>query len=182
MYGLQQQLLLPSLSRPRSVHGGDFAQGKRKRSRPISTKAPMHFVLRSSIAKGNWSFLHPRHAPFIRELVPALARAHGVRLYKWSQNGNHLHLLLLAKNRHLLKHFLMIVSARISMKITGARKGKPFGRRFFDAVPFSRIVEWGKAFLAAKEYVQKNILEAAGAISYVPRGRKALKVKAREGP
>lgn len=169
MYGSQKQLLLPSLSRANSLHGGDFVQGKRKRSRPISTKAPMHFVLRSSIAKGNWSFLHPRHAKFIRELVPGLARSYGVRLYQWSQNGNHLHLLLLAKNRRLLKHFLMILSARISMKITGAKKGRPFGRKFFDAIPFSRIVEWGKAFKAVVGYVKLNVLEAAGVIKYRPR-------------
>lgn len=60
----------------------------------------------------------------------------------------------------------MILSSRISVRITGAKKGRPFGRRFFDSIPFSRIVEWGKGFFGVKKYVQQNILEAAGVISY----------------
>jgi hypothetical protein len=35
--------------------------------------------------------------------------------------------------------------------------------------PFSRIIEWGRAYKGALNYILKNQLEAAGVISYTPR-------------
>lgn len=58
------------------------------------------------------------------------------------------------------------------MRITGSKKGKALGNRFFDSIPFSRIAAWGKAFVVTKNYVHQNILEVSGEISYIPRGKK----------
>ena len=171
------QPVLSSEMKVRITHGGESWQGRRKCERPIATRRPMHIVLRSSHAKGQWSFLHPRHAPFIREWVPSLAKRFHVQLCEWSTNSNHLHLLLRARTRQGLQHFLMVLGSRIAQHITGARKGKPIGKRFFDSIPFSRIVEWGKALVAAKRYVVQNILEASGAISYQPRNHRRTSSK-----
>ena len=117
--------------------------------------------------------LHPNQAKYIRTLIPALAQKYGLRLYETSQNSNHLHLLVKTRTRKGLKLFLIALSSKISMKVTGSRKGKPFGKKFFDSIPFSRIVPWGKAYRTAKAYVFKNILEASGEISYAPRKAKS---------
>ncbi len=161
----------------RLTHGGELSKGRRKLSRPIATRRPMHIVMRSSLALGGWSFLHPSHAPYIRRIVPLLARRFNVQLYEWSQNSNHLHLLLRAATRDGLKHFLMTVSGQISQKITCARKGAPLAKRFFDHIPFSRIVEWGRSLVTARRYVIQNNLEARGLIAYRPR-----KLKSGHGP
>jgi hypothetical protein len=64
----------------------------------------------------------------------------------------------------------MSLSGRIAQRVSGARKGRPLGQRFFDAIPYSRIIEaWGKAYFTVKSYVYQNTLEAQGVIAYTPR-------------
>jgi len=150
----------------RVEHGGELWRGRRKSRRPLATRRAVHVVFRSSLAKGAWSFLAARHAVYVREQLPKVARLYGVRLYEISNNGNHIHLLLRARTQEGLKSFFMVFCGKLASRITGARRGKPFGRRFFDHVPYTRIVEWGNAFKVAKNYVLKNALEALGLVTH----------------
>lgn len=65
------------------------------------------------------------------------------------------------------------------MKVVGSAKGRAAGEKFWMA-PFTRIVQWGIAFLQACRYVEKNLLESTGAISYSPRSPRST-VKSRAG-
>ena len=78
-------------------------------------------------------------------------------------------------SRRALNRFLRAVSGLIARFIMKAERGKACGIKFWDARPFTRIVIWGKAFKAAKEYVELNFLEAMGFVAYRPR-------KTRHGP
>ena len=110
-----KQLELSGELKRRVEHGGDLWRGGRKRERPIATKSAMHVTLRSSLA----SFLHPRHAPFIRDLLARLSRRFQVRLYETANAGTHLHLLARPKTRDSLKRFLCALSGKIAQRITG---------------------------------------------------------------
>jgi REP element-mobilizing transposase RayT len=167
-----KQLVLSEELKKRYEHGGEACLGKRKERRPVTTRQPMHVTLRSSVARGEWSFLHPKHAPFIRGELTRLAKRFHVVLYETSNVGNHLHLLLRPKTRDSLKRFLSALSGRISQHITGARRGKPFGKRFFDFIPHSRLVAWGRDLINTRGYVLQNTLEAMGRIPHRPRGRR----------
>ena len=170
--GRAVQMFLSEEFSSETEHGGDLRRGKRKTRRPIATKRSMHFVLRSERAKGRWSFLQKANAAFIRRLLPKLAKKFHVTLYEMSTNSNHIHLLLRGKTKEGIQKFLMVSSGQIAQRITGAKKGNPLGKRFFEKIPFSRIVEWGKAFEIARRYVWQNVLEAAGIIPYQPRNKK----------
>jgi len=84
----------------------------------------------------------------------------GIRIYRFSNNSNHLHLFLRATTRLGFQNFLRVFSAQVATFVTGARKGKAFSTRFWDRLAFSRVVEWGKSFFTAKEYVEMNDREA----------------------
>jgi len=155
------------------THGGELRIGKAKVARPVATKRPMHFVLKSSLAKGEWSFLRKNNATFIKQLLKTLSARYGLTIYERSIGGNHVHFLLRPYNRELLKSFLRSFSGGVAQHITGCKKGKPLGRPFFDSLPFSRIVEWGCDFFGMKKYVLQNELEAHGLIAYTPRKSRA---------
>ncbi len=150
--------------------GGSLNQGKRKSARPIVTKRPMHLVLRSSNAKGELSLI--RESAFIRLLIQRMAKGFHVQVYEQAINGNHIHLLVKAMTRDGFKQFSMGLSGRIAQRMTGATKGAPLEKKFWDFSPFTRVVEWGRDFLNAKKYVVQNVLEAAGLIPYQPRGKR----------
>ncbi len=138
----------------------------------------MHLVLRSSQAKGERSLLH--ESKFIQLLIARLAKRFRVRVYEQANSGNHLHLLVRAETRDGFKQFLMALSGRIAQKMTGAAKGKPLAAKFWDFIPFTRIVEWGRAFAIVRRYVIQNTLETLGVIPYQVRGPKKVREKSRK--
>jgi REP element-mobilizing transposase RayT len=144
--------------------GGTLQKGKRKSSRPIDPKSTLHLVLKSSRATGEWSLLKRRHKTRIHVLLIRLARENGVKVYRYENVGNHLHLLIKTKNRSGFQKFLRIFSGRIAQLITGARKGNPQGK-FWDSLAFTRIVQWGRDFKRMTHYFIKNELESLGHIT-----------------
>jgi REP element-mobilizing transposase RayT len=154
----QQLNLFP---KPPIDHGGSIRKGKRKIQRPFDPKRPMHLVMRSTRATKDWSFLHRRNKGAIHALVMDLAEKYGVKLYKYENVGNHLHLLARFPSRRELKAFLRVFAQGVMFQVTGARKGKPQGR-FFDAIAYSRVVSWGREFTSLKAYLWKNALESLG--------------------
>lgn len=150
----------------RKVHGGVYAQGKRKTARPFSSKKPLHLVLRASRAKGNLSLWN--HKAKVNHIINKFSRANRVKIYEFSNNGNHLHLVVKAKDRQGFQKFLRTTSGLIARAAMNAKKAQAKGK-FWDSLAFTRLSEWGKAYKTVQSYVLQNILEAAGAVTYKPR-------------
>ena len=135
--------------------------GKEKKARPIATKRPMHLIFRSSRAVGKWSFLHAKNQEKVEELLEKTARRFGVRVYRFANVGNHFHLLVQARQKRDLQNFLRVFAQGVVFLVTGAKKGNPIGK-FWDALAYSRIVEWGKDWKGMLTYLGKNLLEGRG--------------------
>lgn len=147
---------------PGTAHGGEHAKGRRKAARPVATKRAMHVILRSSRARGAWSLLTARNAAAVRTVTHATAKRFGIKVYRYANVGNHLHLLVQAKRRADFQNFLRVLAQGICFLVTKARKGNPVGK-FWDALAFSRAVSWGREFERLLEYLEKNLLEGKGA-------------------
>jgi REP element-mobilizing transposase RayT len=80
----------------------------------------MHLVMRSSLATGELSFLRAKRARRIQELVYGLGKKHQVRVYRFANAGNHLHLLVMPKSREAFKSFLRSISGVIAHRGMGA--------------------------------------------------------------
>jgi REP element-mobilizing transposase RayT len=152
----------------RVEHGGDIRKGKRKLARPFDPRRALHITLRSERACGAWSMLRFDNARAIKTLVYKLARKNHVRIHQFANSGNHLHFLLSSKDHAGFKRFLRTITALIARLVTGAKKGNPMGR-FWDALAWSEIVNWGRQFFNVRYYVIQNELEAEGLIRYKPR-------------
>lgn len=143
------------------AHGGASAIGREKKARPVVTKRPMHLIVRSSRARGEWSFLRKNHRDRIAAHLEKTARRFGIRVHQFVNVGNHLHLLVQTKRRDDFQNFLRVFTQGVVFLVTRARKGKPVGK-FWDALAFSRIVEWGRDWKNLNEYFRKNYFEAKG--------------------
>ena len=125
----------------------------------------MHFVFRARGSK-----MH-RHAKAIIQLWQTLGKRHDVRVYRFSNNANHLHLLVRGKHRHGLQSFLRVFAGRVAQLVGGCVKAAKGDVSFWLVPVYSRIVGWGPDFFATTKYVIQNRLEAAGLIPYQPRRR-----------
>ncbi len=144
----------------RTQHGGSGTKNHRKLERPLSTKKWIHLVLKSDKAVGQLSFLKPANQIYVRELLRDKALKFGVKIADFANVGNHLHLKIRITSRESFKKFLKSVTAQIARKVTGARKGKPFGR-FWQGLAFTRILASRLEELNLKGYIEANRREAS---------------------
>src|SRR3954463_16633780 len=121
------QLLLSDDFKLKTAHGGDHARNKRKSARPFSSKRPLHLVLRSDKAKGTLSLRTPENQRLITRLLTRFAILFGIRVYEFSVNSNHIHIILKAPTRTLFQRFMRTRPGQIAQKRTGACRGKPQG-------------------------------------------------------
>ena len=131
-------------------------------------------MLRSSKARGELSMLRPRHCNHIRSLLEKLQKRRNVRVYRYANVGNHLHLLIRARRREDWQAFIREFSGGVAMIVSGAKKGAALKRNhaagtpesakrgFWDDLVYTRLVTWGRDFKGVAEYVCKNLWEGMG--------------------
>lgn len=144
----------------RTIHGGTRTKGRRKQERPLSTKHWIHLVLKSDKATGSLSFLNPKNQPVVESTLKQKAKRFGVRIAELVNVGNHLHLKVKIADRKAFQRFLKSVTTLIARFVTGARKGKPFGR-FWQGLAFTRVLKTSLEELNLRGYLEANRREAA---------------------
>ena len=147
-----------------------------REKRPISIKRPLHLVMHSTLATGERSFLRAKRARKIEELVHRLGREKGVKIYRFANSGNHLHFIVLPKSRNAFKAYIKAISGIIARFTLGAERGSAQSVRFWDAKPYTKIIEWGREYKTVCNYLLRNTLEALGFIAYTPRRRASQRI------
>jgi putative transposase len=167
----------PEFRTSSSFGGSLLTKSRNRHARPVSSKQSMHLVLKSSKAKGHYSFRHGTNTSKVKAIIENQSAKYGVKLINFSNNFNHLHLHLKFPSRALYLRFIRSVTGQLAMAVTGANKTRPlkslFGKAgFWDHRPFTRIIKGFRGFKTANDYVRLNQLEAAGLI---PRRARRLK-------
>jgi len=138
--------------------GGSLLQGKRKSARPLSTKQPIHLVLKSTHSRP----FHPNSRK-LEKIFRAQASRYGIKIYDLALNWSHIHALITIPSRQAYQAFIRTLTAaivRTISKLTGqSLKG------LFDLRPFTRILSWGREFTSVRGYLELNQMEALGLVS-----------------
>ena len=137
----------------------------RATARPLSYRDTMHVVLRSSKAKGEWSFRKAKHRKNILRLVEKFSVMYDVHVLSMANVGNHLHFHVKLVSRDAYKAFIRAISGAIVMTVTGTSRWKKSATeksKFWDLRPYSRIVLSLRQFLTLKDYIAENQLEGQG--------------------
>jgi len=171
--------------------GGQLLHGKRRRQRPLSTKEPIHIVLRSSWAKGPFSFLLVKNKKPIERLIASNAKSYGVKVYRQAIVGNHFHLIIQIPSRKAYNRFIRVLSSQVASHVmrslsfkkfqqliydqnagdppSGAEEIQGKGQAFWQFRPWTRVMRWGRDYQTCCRYLLQNTLEALGFTSYKPR-------------
>jgi REP element-mobilizing transposase RayT len=174
-----KQLILIPKTKASKEHGGTFSIGRRRKLRPLSVKSPIHLVLRSDFAYGNRSLL--RHRPLIKKIIKKAEKRFHIKIYEIAVVSNHIHLLIKGKHRKDIQNFFRVVAGHIAQDILrqfpilktdiagGAPNIREKDNKFWQTRIYSRLVSWGREFIAVKKYIIQNTLEALGLIPYKER-------------
>jgi hypothetical protein len=165
-----------------AVNGKDRRLGKRKVQRPFDRKKPVFLTLKASKAKGDLSMRNYFRDVKIKQVIDSEAKQTGAKIHGYSNNGNHLHLVASFPSRIAFQKFLRTITSLIARLVTGARKGKPFGK-FWDALAHSRVITGKRGFNEVINYIDKHIIEASfGYIARIAFDQGLLTKKHRQGP
>ncbi len=154
----------PTDHRSARAFGGAYLRNSHaKTRRPISSKTPMHLVMRSRLARGRHSLLFYERA--VQKIIARQARRFGVRVYRLRNAGNHLHLLILPPSRKSFQGFSRAITGLIVRRVLGAEKASAVfqkGSRFWDQRPFSRLLHWGREYKIVADYLVEESVQAMG--------------------
>ena len=142
----------------RVTHGGERSKGKRKLRRPLATKKWIHLILKSDKAFGQHSMLSQKNASYVDRIVIEKARKFRIELNDFVNMGNHIHFQIRLKRREDFQNFLRSISSLIARFVTGAKKGKAFGR-FWQALAFTRVIHTGLEIMGVEGYLLGNKIE-----------------------
>src|SRR3989344_8117631 len=119
-----------------SAYGGTLQKTRFGRSRPRplprSTQESMHLVLRSTKAKGEWSFRRPQNQKRLRSLLTRFTGKYGIRVLSLANVGNHLHFHLKIKTRKDYTSFIRALTGAIVVAITCSSRWKPLKKTAKD--------------------------------------------------
>lgn len=133
---------------------------KRKERRPLSPHKPVHLVMKASVAKGALNMRRPATATRVWSIIQREAKRRHVKIERYVNVGNHLHFKLRFAETKGFQAFLRTISCLIARTVTGAKKGKPFGRKFWDFLAFTRVITSFKEERGIDRYLEANTLEA----------------------
>lgn len=142
----------------RTQYGGLKRKGHRKLERPFSAKKWIHLVLKSDKANGKLSLKATANQTFIRALIYDKGDRFGITVGDFVNMGNHLHIKVRACSRIQFQKFLKSITGRIARHVTGARRGKKFGR-FWQGLAYTRVLMSGIEELRLSRYFSANRLE-----------------------
>lgn len=154
----QQEFVGEGFGRATDSFGGASLKGNPKGKRPLDSKFPIHLTLRATK-----SVLRlPKNFRLVEALVSSVARKHGVKIYKWANAGNHLHLVIKILHVRRWAAFIRELTGRLGLALRSSLAGK----KLWLFRPHTRIVRgWKEAFGTVKKYVELNILEGENLIS-----------------
>lgn len=140
--------------RQRVSHGGCVRKGA-KLERPLSTKKWIHLTLKSDKAIGTLSFLSPRNQKPVEQILRDKATKFHIRIGDMVNMGNHIHLKIRIQDRMSFRRFLKAITNLIARTVTGARRGRPFGR-FWQGLAFTRVLRTSFEELGLRGYFAAN--------------------------
>lgn len=137
--------------------GGSRLEGRRKSRRPLSTRHPIHVVLKSTKHK----VLHPSNGQ-LKQLLHRECERFQIRVYDFAINWSHIHILIKIPHREAYVSFVRSFCAQVIRLLSMGGANKLIG--LFDLRPYTKIITWGRQFKNAYDYQKLNQLESYGLI------------------
>jgi REP element-mobilizing transposase RayT len=138
-------------NRSRLEFGGELLNGKRKSKRPISTRKPIHLVLRASEDYSRAMFSPTYSKSWL--ILKKTAKQFNVKIYELAFNITHIHLLIQFNVESDYIKFIRVLTCRFAFAVRSRinKKIKIFMHR-----PYTRIVSWGIDWSRVRNYILKN--------------------------
>lgn len=164
---MKQLKLFPELKiKTRKVHGPANILNQRKIDRPLAINTPHHLGIKIKDSKNSGQYFSPFDME-LKNLLTKAAERYTIQIYEVAFNWTHIHVVIRFSTRLDYTHFIRYFTSQM-MRILSARHGKNL-KGLFEAIPFTRIVSWGRDLENVRRYTRTNAVEAVGGLDVVGR-------------
>jgi len=129
------------------TYGGSKAQGKRKTLRPLSTRLPIHLILKT---RDPFQLLRNRET--VEQTISKYSGKFGITIYELAVQADHIHLSIKIPSRELYRRWIRAITAVLTLKMKKLK---------WLFLPFTRIGTWGRDFKKLSHYILNNKAEGA---------------------
>ena len=136
--------------------GGSLLRCRRKTRRPLSTRVPIHLVLRSENKRAYKALAYGSSTN--RKILSAVAKRFQIQILDVIFNHSHVHLVIRIPSRESYNAFIRLLTSRLA-QFAKLKKGELFQFR-----PYTRLLSWGREIKTVLNYMKKNYVEAIGSI------------------
>lgn len=161
-------------------HGGSLRQKRKgRRFRPLSTRNPVHLVLKANRFHMRTGFRSSLAHQIVLKIIKRYAKMFFIKVEQIAICGDHCHLLVRLPSRAHGQHFFRVVAGQIAQEfgkqgllksVTGTPKGMKREQvqqpKLWLFRPFTRVVKGFRAYKIVRDYIQLNLKEAEGKIAY----------------
>lgn len=154
-------------------HGGSLRKARLGRGkRPLSTKHPIHVVLkidrRRLRARSLKTYANYR---IVSNVLHRYANYFRVRIEQYAVEGDHIHLLIRTPRRSQSIFFFRVVAGQIAQRaatIKVAQTGvlRQRGTKLWKHRPFTKVVRGRRYYRNVRNYIRLNLKESLGVIPY----------------
>lgn len=153
----QKQLNLFQQGKFERVFGGGLLVGRRKSKRPLSTKWPIHLVLKAALNSRTRALSY--HNKSNAKILFAVANKFHVQILNSVFNYTHAHIVMRVPSREAYVSFIRVLNS----KLTELANISSENSRLFTLRPYTRILSsWGRELTILFNYIKKNFVEAIG--------------------
>lgn len=145
---------------PQFFGGSLLDKGNPRGKRPLSTKKPIHVTMRSTTAVGRRSLLNRYASQITQSTLAECAKKAGVRIYRYQNVGNHIHLVIRLHHRQSWSRFIRSFTSLLKLRLE--QLWRESISRLFDLRPFTRVCSWGREFKTLSDYALKNYMDRWG--------------------
>lgn len=150
--------------------GSLLKKGQRKIRRPLSTKHPIHLIIKSSV---RFRLFNPRNQQ-IEALLRKEARRFQIQLFDFAINWSHIHMVVRLPSR---ESYVAFIRSYNSQLVTLLSRNMFYGLKgLFEFRPYTKILTWGRQFHVTLNYQKLNQQEAAGLIVRKTKAHTELRV------
>ena len=153
---IMNQLLLLDHNNPFKLFAPQ--RGRRKGKRPLSSRHPIHIILKSKSCD-----LKRKEREILRWWA-IFGSKFGVKSYQIVVNLDHVHAIVRLHSPRLFTPFIRALAGTIARCLKVKWRGRPA----------TRIATWGRDFKRLVKYLKLNFLEANGFLDYEPARTRRL--------
>lgn len=162
---MKQLKLFPEIKiKARKIHGPENILNRRKIDRPLVINTPLHLGIKIKDPRNSGDYFSPFDIE-LKNLLTKAADRYKIQVFEVAFNWTHIHMVISFRSRSDYTNFIRYFTSQM-VRTLNTRHGKNL-KGLFEAIPFTRIVSWGRDFDNVRRYTRTNTLEALGGLDAI---------------